>query len=128
VARVFIGTSGWHYKRWKGPFYPPDLPASKMLDFYAKHFETVEVNNSFYRQPSEAALAGWRDSTPGGVSGTFSAAGRVFGRDARPDSVSAPATVAIESGTFKTFLENFAAREVLCVRISERNLERGTGV
>ena len=64
MGRVYIGTSGWHYKHWIGPFYPQHLPASKMLDFYTKHFDTVEVNNSFYRLPSETVLADWRDSTP----------------------------------------------------------------
>jgi uncharacterized protein YecE (DUF72 family) len=64
AAEIRIGTSGWHYKHWKGPFYSPDLPASKMLDSYLQHFDTVEINNTFYRLPSETALAAWRDSTP----------------------------------------------------------------
>ena len=63
---VHIGTSGWHYKHWKGRFYPADLPASRMLDWYAKHFHTVEINNSFYKLPTEAALESWRDTTPAG--------------------------------------------------------------
>lgn len=61
---VRIGTSGWHYKHWKGPFYPETLPASKMLDFYTGHFDTVEINNSFYKLPTGEALASWRDGTP----------------------------------------------------------------
>jgi uncharacterized protein YecE (DUF72 family) len=65
-AEVRIGTSGWHYKHWKGPFYPRDLPASRMLDFYLRHFDTVEVNNSFYRLPKPGAFASWRDATPAG--------------------------------------------------------------
>ena len=64
AAEIRIGTSGWHYKHWKGPFYPPDLPASKMLDSYLQHFDTVEINNTFYRLPTDTALAAWRDSTP----------------------------------------------------------------
>lgn len=63
---VRIGTSGWHYKHWKGAFYPEDLAASKMLDWYVRHFDTVEINNSFYKLPTEAALESWRDSTPEG--------------------------------------------------------------
>src|ERR671925_61276 len=59
-----IGTSGWHYKHWKGPFYPEDLPASKMLAFYLRHFDAVEINNSFYRLPSIEAFASWREQTP----------------------------------------------------------------
>jgi len=65
-AGVHIGTSGWHYKHWLGPFYPEKFPAAKMLDFYTRHFDTVEINNSFYRLPSETAVQNWRDSTPPG--------------------------------------------------------------
>ena len=63
---VHIGTSGWHYKHWRGIFYPEKLPASKWLDFYTKHFDTVELNNTFYRLPPESAVAAWRDLTPKG--------------------------------------------------------------
>jgi uncharacterized protein YecE (DUF72 family) len=63
---IHIGTSGWHYKHWKGPFYPPDLPASRWLDFYTAHFDTVELNNTFYRLPPPTAAGMWRDSTPPG--------------------------------------------------------------
>ena len=48
-----IGTSGWSYKEWKGSFYPPKIPADEMLRYYAARFSTVEVNNSFYRIPSD---------------------------------------------------------------------------
>ncbi len=61
---VHIGTSGWHYKHWLGPFYPEKFPASKMLDFYTRRFDTVELNNTFYRLPVESGLDNWRDSTP----------------------------------------------------------------
>ena len=64
LGDVFIGTSGWHYKHWKGPFYPAKLPASKMLDYYAARFQTVEINNTFYRLPVESAVAAWRQGTP----------------------------------------------------------------
>jgi len=63
---IHIGTSGWHYQHWRGPFYPTDLPASKMLAFHLCHFDTVEINNSFYRLPTVAALESWRDSAPAG--------------------------------------------------------------
>ncbi|MDQ6675763.1 MAG: DUF72 domain-containing protein [Acidobacteriota bacterium] len=65
-AEIRIGTSGWHYKHWVGAFYPPRWPASKMLGFYQLRFDTVEINNSFYRLPPEKALNGWRLSTPPG--------------------------------------------------------------
>jgi uncharacterized protein YecE (DUF72 family) len=61
---IRIGTSGFHYKHWKGPFYPEKLREAAMLDFYAQHFDTVELNNSFYRLPSESAFDEWRDATP----------------------------------------------------------------
>ena len=61
---IRIGTSGYHYKHWKGPFYPNGISANKMLDFYSRHFDTVELNNSFYRLPTEAAFDDWRRTTP----------------------------------------------------------------
>ncbi len=63
-ATVHIGTSGWHYPHWRGNFYPENLPASRMLEFYTRHFDTVELNNTFYRLPTPAAVAGWREGTP----------------------------------------------------------------
>lgn len=66
MARVHIGTSGWHYNHWRGTFYPEKLPAAKMLDFYVAHFNTVELNNSFYKLPSGEAFENWRRATPAG--------------------------------------------------------------
>jgi uncharacterized protein YecE (DUF72 family) len=62
--KVLIGTSGYAYKEWKGSFYPEDLPASKMLPFYAARFPTVEANNTFYRMPTAKALAAWVNQVP----------------------------------------------------------------
>jgi uncharacterized protein YecE (DUF72 family) len=62
--KILVGTSGWSYKEWKGSFYPAKLPADEMLRFYASHFPTVEVNNSFYRIPAERVLAGWAEQVP----------------------------------------------------------------
>ena len=53
---IRIGTSGYHYKHWVGTFYPPKTPASKMLDYYVHHFDTLELNNSFYRLPTIEAF------------------------------------------------------------------------
>jgi uncharacterized protein YecE (DUF72 family) len=64
TGNTYIGTSGWSYPHWKGPFYPADLPDSKLLDYYCQHFSSVEINNSFYHLPSEHALEQWRDTTP----------------------------------------------------------------
>jgi len=62
--QYYIGTSGWHYDHWRYLFYPDKLPKAKWLEFYSRHFTTVELNNSFYRLPSEEAFANWRDSSP----------------------------------------------------------------
>jgi len=56
---LYVGTSGYSYKEWKGPFYPQDLPEKQMLRFYAERFRTVEINNTFYRMPKPAVLEGW---------------------------------------------------------------------
>jgi uncharacterized protein YecE (DUF72 family) len=61
---AYVGTSGWSYKEWKGSFYPSDLPADGMLQYYAERFPAVEVNNSFYRVPSERVLMQWADQVP----------------------------------------------------------------
>ena len=62
--RYYIGTSGWHYEHWKARFYPEGLPKTEWLKFYASRFTTVEINNSFYRLPSEAAFANWYGNSP----------------------------------------------------------------
>jgi uncharacterized protein YecE (DUF72 family) len=61
---LHIGTSGWHYKHWVGNFYPPKTPASRMFALYAEHFDTVELNNSFYRLPNVETFREWRDAAP----------------------------------------------------------------
>jgi len=62
--RTFVGTSGYSYKEWKGNFFPEDLPASKMLGFYSGRFNTVEINNTFYRMPAPAMVAKWAEQVP----------------------------------------------------------------
>jgi uncharacterized protein YecE (DUF72 family) len=61
---IAVGTSGYSYKEWKGHFYPADLPAAKMLPYYAEHFDTVEINNTFYRMPEAKTLAKWATEVP----------------------------------------------------------------
>jgi uncharacterized protein YecE (DUF72 family) len=61
---IWIGTSGYNYPEWKGRFYPSDLPAAKMLPYYAERFPTVEINYTFYRMPNEKIVAGWAAHTP----------------------------------------------------------------
>jgi uncharacterized protein YecE (DUF72 family) len=62
-ARIQVGTSGWMYDSWRGPFYPPDLAKKNWLNHYASRFATSEINSSFYRTPSPEAVAGWRRQT-----------------------------------------------------------------
>jgi uncharacterized protein YecE (DUF72 family) len=64
IARIHIGTSGWHYKHWRGSFYRPDVRAADMFRFYVHQFNTVEINNSFYRLPTTKALRDWKDAAP----------------------------------------------------------------
>lgn len=64
VAKVRIGTSGWHYKHWLGVFYPEGTRPAEMFQFYARHFDTVEINNSFYRLPTATTFDNWRESSP----------------------------------------------------------------
>jgi uncharacterized protein YecE (DUF72 family) len=67
-AAIEIGTSGWSYRHWRERFYPRGLPASDWLPFYAERFGTVEINATFYRLPTEAAVRRWRDAvSPGFV-------------------------------------------------------------
>jgi uncharacterized protein YecE (DUF72 family) len=62
---LYIGTSGWHYDHWRGPFYPETLPKREWLAFYSERFRCVEINNTFYSFPSEATVAAWAERTPG---------------------------------------------------------------
>jgi len=61
-----IGTSGYHYNHWRGVFYPEDLPKAQWLSYYARSFDTVEINNTFYHLPSAAAFDSWKDQAPRG--------------------------------------------------------------
>jgi uncharacterized protein YecE (DUF72 family) len=62
--KLYVGTSGYAYKEWKGSFYPLDLPAQRMLQFYGERFRTVEINNTFYRMPTAALLQTWAGEVP----------------------------------------------------------------
>jgi len=61
-GRIYIGTSGWHYDHWTGPFYPADLKSGERLAYYARHFRAAEINNSFYQLPGEETFTAWRDT------------------------------------------------------------------
>jgi uncharacterized protein YecE (DUF72 family) len=61
---IRIGTSGWYYDHWHGRFYPAELPKSKWFEYYAQHFDTVEINNTFYHLPKEQTLQRWHKIAP----------------------------------------------------------------
>jgi uncharacterized protein YecE (DUF72 family) len=63
---IHLGTSGWVYDHWRRVFYPKGLPAKRWLSHYARVFPTVELNATFYRLPTPAAVDGWREGTPRG--------------------------------------------------------------
>jgi uncharacterized protein YecE (DUF72 family) len=64
LMKYYVGCSGWHYEHWRGLYYPRELTKPEWLQFYARQFTTVELNNSFYKLPSEKAFTAWRESTP----------------------------------------------------------------
>jgi uncharacterized protein YecE (DUF72 family) len=66
AAQVRIGCSGWSYPHWRKRFYPEKLPAREQFAYYAQHFDTVELNNSFYRQPPPERFVAWREQSPPG--------------------------------------------------------------
>jgi uncharacterized protein YecE (DUF72 family) len=63
---VYIGTSGWQYRHWRGRFYPKEMPQREWLEYYAARFDTVEVNNTFYRLPEREVFESWRERAPQG--------------------------------------------------------------
>jgi uncharacterized protein YecE (DUF72 family) len=64
MIRVLVGTSGWHYDSWRGPFFPKGLMVKHQLQYYATQFTTTELNGVFYRTPTRESVAAWRDTTP----------------------------------------------------------------
>jgi uncharacterized protein YecE (DUF72 family) len=66
MADARIGTSGWHYDHWNGPFYPEDCKPADRLAHYVRTFDSVEINNSFYQLPKRDTLEGWREAVPDG--------------------------------------------------------------
>jgi len=78
--RVQVGTSGYAYKEWKGTFYPADLKADAYLPFYAGRFGTVEINNTFYRMPTEKVLLQWAEQVPDGFTFVLKASQKITHR------------------------------------------------
>ncbi len=66
MKKWWIGCSGFHYKGWRGKFYPEGLPQKKWFEFYCQYFNTVELNTTFYRFPRIGDLRAWYDRSPDG--------------------------------------------------------------
>ncbi|MCC6317542.1 MAG: DUF72 domain-containing protein [Gemmatimonadaceae bacterium] len=75
--KVLVGTSGFAFKEWKGPFYPEDLRDDDMLRHYGTRFPTVEINNTFYRLPRESVLLEWVSQVPAGFTFSIKASQRI---------------------------------------------------
>jgi uncharacterized protein YecE (DUF72 family) len=71
MARILVGTSGYSYPEWKGIFYPGDIPSKQYLSYYANHFKTVEINNTFYRLPTPKLTESWYGEVPSDFSFTL---------------------------------------------------------
>ena len=65
-SSIHVGCSGWQYAHWRGVFYPAELPLRQWFDHYARHFDTVEINNTFYRLPGAQTFRSWRARAPTG--------------------------------------------------------------
>jgi uncharacterized protein YecE (DUF72 family) len=74
---LYVGTSGYSYKEWKGSFYPEKLPAKEMLSYYATRLPAVEINNTFYRLPQKSMLENWKGQVPAGFKFSVKASQRI---------------------------------------------------
>ncbi len=74
---IYVGTSGYSYNEWKGTFYPAELPDGEMLAYYGGRFNTVEINNTFYRLPTAKLLASWAEQVPGSFRFTLKASRKI---------------------------------------------------
>lgn len=74
---LYVGTSGYSYKEWKGSFYPEKIPAKDMLRYYAERLSTVEINATFYRMPQASMLENWKEQVPGSFRFSLKASQRI---------------------------------------------------
>ena len=75
--KLYVGTSGYSYKEWKGSFYPEKIPAGEMLSYYALRLPAVELNNTFYRMPQRTMVESWRTQVPDDFRFSVKAAQRI---------------------------------------------------
>jgi len=74
---LYVGTSGYSYKEWKGSFYPEKIPAKDMLRYYSERLSTVEINATFYRMPQPSMLENWKEQVPGSFRFSLKASQRI---------------------------------------------------
>jgi uncharacterized protein YecE (DUF72 family) len=89
---LYVGTSGYSYPQWKGPFYPNNLPAKQMLAYYGEHFRTVEINYTFKRLPTVALLQSWAAAVPAGFRFALKAPESITHRKRLKDTAASLAT------------------------------------
>jgi uncharacterized protein YecE (DUF72 family) len=77
MKNLYVGTSGYSYKEWKGSFYPEKLPAKDMLPYYAERLQAVELNNTFYRMPQPSMVESWKAQVPGSFRFSVKASQRI---------------------------------------------------
>jgi uncharacterized protein YecE (DUF72 family) len=124
LAGLYVGTSGFYYTSWRGPFYPRDAKPREFLQFYAERLPSVELNNPFYELPSEDRIAGWANETPDGFRfaikmsrrithfgrlewiPTFCARVRALGEKLGPVLVQFPPTRPRDDGFLRLFLDS----------------------
>lgn len=98
---LYVGTSGYSYKEWKGPFYPEDLPDKQMLRFYGERFRSVEINNTFYRMPKESVLEAWAAEVPANFKFVLKASQRITHHQRLKDSADSVAYLLKVGGALK---------------------------
>src|ERR1700752_2109826 len=98
---LYVGTSGYSYKEWKGTFYPDAMPDKQMLRFYGERFRTVEINNTFYRMPKTAVLESWAAEVPADFKFVLKASQRITHFQRLKDTDSLMSYLLETAGTLK---------------------------
>jgi uncharacterized protein YecE (DUF72 family) len=99
--KLYVGTSGYSYKEWKGTFYPQKLPAKQMLPYYSEHFRTVEINYTFKRMPTASILEAWAGAVPAGFQFALKAPQQITHRKRLEDTGDLVANFLEIAGTLK---------------------------
>jgi len=140
-SRLRVGTSGFTYDHWRGVFYPPDVPKKRWLEHYAEHFDTVEINSTFYHMPRAEVCEGWGRRAPEGfcfalklnrvithrhrladaaeAMETFLAAARTLGEKLGPVLVQLPPRFAVDPERLGRFLDQCPARHLWAVEFRD---------